>query len=666
MVVQLHENIAPIRALDIVESNKMDNIPLEMKDHWTSIKPAVESKVIELNHDTAKSDRFSPDHNADSIDEDLDAVPKHVTKSITDRAQAAAAILNRYRIEYKRDEDIPLSIKTSQKQIERFLENNEAIRLVIPAFPFKSPNRSEKVLGTLPDEAERLALLHLNGLCLAVEDAAECNAYLTIVSDGITYNDILGVSDLEVWRYGQHLRQMAEENNCRCIRFSRICDLVGTEYASETLTEAMYLEKAPEFRVLLEANGPVDFDVIDSIENDPDILRTYRGYRKFLETDLTRGGRSKSQQGRLIGDVAKAMITRGKAFAATISSRYPDSIRLSIHPSGDINKVLIAVLPQDNETVATPWHGALVRNLDGRTTYHTLFLYFRERSEAFDWPNMNVTFEYLYPCGIIIRPANGYQYPLSMVDMQKVRKLAMGCSPIVLRGFANTKNEQEFVAKAWHLGPIVPFRGHTIEVVKDESNNDPTSNNVSSAEAMPMHYDGIFVTKMVKDEAGIERKVITAPHFQYFVSQSAAQPGDEYTLFASSDLLARYLPKNNPIERLEKLKWTCRTHGFFASTLEDMDLVMRHPERNTPCVRWHEPWPQWRTKFGHTDITIDNDRGSQKVVNLINRLTYDRRVCLRFSWNEGDVLVNDNFAMLHTRTSFSTEHPRELWRIHTN
>lgn len=94
----------------------------------------------------------------------------------------------RYRIEYKRDEDVPQSIKVSQKQIQQFLENNEPIKLVIPAFPFKSPNRSEKVLGSLPDEAERLALLHLNSLCLAIEDVTERETYLTIVSDGITYN----------------------------------------------------------------------------------------------------------------------------------------------------------------------------------------------------------------------------------------------------------------------------------------------------------------------------------------------------------------------------------------------------------------------------------------------------------------------------------------------
>ncbi|KAH8155962.1 hypothetical protein CIB48_g12285 [Xylaria polymorpha] len=655
---------------------------LQTKDESTV---TVSSFEVESNTAPASDNEYGSIADSERSGIDVSTTSEHVTKplrsippqprSVMERARAAAL---------KHDKGIPQSIKFSQTQIQNALEQGRPIELVIPAFPFKSPNRTEKVLGVLPDEAERVALLHLNGLCLAIKDAAESDAYLSIVSDGITYNDILGVSDLEVWRYGQHLRQMAEDNGCKYIRFSRICDLVGTEHASENLTEEMYLEKVPEFRSLLEAHGPADFDIVEAIANDPDILKTYRGYRKFLETDLSRNGRSKSQQGRQIGEVAKAMITRGKAFAEVISSKYSDFVRLSIHPSQDTNKISIATLPQDNQAVATPWHGALVRGLNGSICIahaatvsaltHDLIYdangrpsYFRERSDAFNWPNMNVTFEYLYPCGIVVKPTPGNKYPLSMLDMQKVRKLAIGCSPIILRDFSNTKNEQEFVAKAWHLGPVVPFRGHTIEVVRNESNKDPTSNNVSSAEAMPMHYDGIFVTKMVKDEAtGIEKQIITAPHFQYFVSQSAAQLGDGYTLFTSSERFARYLPKNNPIERLAKLKWTCRTHGFFATTLDDMDLVVPHPTKNTPCIRWHEPWPQWKTNFGHTEVSIDNDGGSQKVVDLVNSLVYDRRVCLRFAWQEGDVLVNDNISMLHTRTSFSTEHPRELWRIHTN
>lgn len=109
-------------------------------------------------------------------------------KSITERAKAAVIILNRYRIEYKNDWDFPESILHSQAQIQTSLEREIPIELIIPAFPFKSSNRSRKVLGPLPDEAERLSLLHLNGLCLAIKDATNSDTFLTILSDGITYN----------------------------------------------------------------------------------------------------------------------------------------------------------------------------------------------------------------------------------------------------------------------------------------------------------------------------------------------------------------------------------------------------------------------------------------------------------------------------------------------
>lgn len=72
--------------------------------------------------------------------------------------------------------------------IYRAVKNSEPVRMVLPAFPFKSPNSSVKVLGTLPDKAEDIALAHLNGLCSAIEDIYPPGATLTIVSDGLVYN----------------------------------------------------------------------------------------------------------------------------------------------------------------------------------------------------------------------------------------------------------------------------------------------------------------------------------------------------------------------------------------------------------------------------------------------------------------------------------------------
>lgn len=65
---------------------------------------------------------------------------------------------------------------------------SQCVQLCLPAFPFKSPNSTRKVLGKLPDKAEEVALAHLNGLCLAVRDAYPPGAQLTIISDGLVYN----------------------------------------------------------------------------------------------------------------------------------------------------------------------------------------------------------------------------------------------------------------------------------------------------------------------------------------------------------------------------------------------------------------------------------------------------------------------------------------------
>ncbi|KAI1420682.1 Clavaminate synthase-like protein [Xylaria sp. FL1777] len=586
------------------------------------------------------------------------------SKLYTERAKAAAIILNRYRIEYKNDWEFPESILRSQAQIQTALERDVPIELVIPAFPFKSSNRSKKVLGPLPDEAERLSLLHLNGLCLAIKDATGSDTFLTIVSDGITYNDILGVSDQEVWRYGQHLRRMAEKNGCGCIRFSRICDLVGAGHEFEKLDEALYLARVPEYRRLLEANTPSGFDVLDAIANDPDVSKTYKGYKKFLMTERDdRANRSRSQTERENSAIAKAMILRGKAFAEAVSIKYPDFIRLSIHPSNDTNKVSIIMLPQDNEIVMTPWHGAVARGVDGSVSMsHAILIpamthdiiyvdghpsYFRERSDVFNWSNMEVTFDYLYPCGIMIQPVNSTSiYPLSMVDMQKICTLATTCSPVILRGFSENKGCDVCLSKSNDTAPRLS-RKLAIQEVKYESNNAPQSESATSADDVSMHYSSILKLIIVKDEhLGKENTPLDMPNLEYSVSPSVAQPGADYTLFTSSDHFVRYLPQAYPIKRLEKIKWTCRSRGSHDRNMENIPLVVRHPIRNSPCIRWHQPWPKWQTAYDSVDISINN--GSQGLIPLINSLLVDRRVCLRVPRQEGDIFVFDSLTMLHT------------------
>lgn len=73
-------------------------------------------------------------------------------------------------------------------QIYKFVKAHKPIRMCLPAFPFKSPNSTSKVLGRLPDKGEEIALSRLNGLCQAIQDVYEPGAALVIISDGLVYN----------------------------------------------------------------------------------------------------------------------------------------------------------------------------------------------------------------------------------------------------------------------------------------------------------------------------------------------------------------------------------------------------------------------------------------------------------------------------------------------
>lgn len=88
--------------------------------------------------------------------------------------------------------DVPWAGKTKFLPIvEEHVIRNESIPMVLPAFPFKSPNRKDKVIGSLPDLGEELGLMHLNGLCESIAEIYEPGANVAITSDGLVYNGTL-------------------------------------------------------------------------------------------------------------------------------------------------------------------------------------------------------------------------------------------------------------------------------------------------------------------------------------------------------------------------------------------------------------------------------------------------------------------------------------------
>lgn len=89
-------------------------------------------------------------------------------------------------------------------------------------------------------------------------------------------------------------------------------ELLGPDYAHyDTITEEEYLARVPEFRERLERNVPEDYDAAQQISNDSDVAQTYRGYKKFLETERD-VQQSRSRSDKENANIAKRMLRRGK------------------------------------------------------------------------------------------------------------------------------------------------------------------------------------------------------------------------------------------------------------------------------------------------------------------------------------------------------------------
>ncbi|KAG7426063.1 Spore wall maturation protein DIT1 [Fusarium oxysporum f. sp. raphani] len=250
--------------------------------------------------------------------------------------------------------------------VSRFVRARQKVVMCLPAFPFKSANKVEKVLGTLPDKAEELALARLNSICVTIGQFYEPGAELTVISDGLVYN---GISDQETWRYGSALRAMAERKAFSHLSFSRLQDLVAVKGLPNDLNELTYVANATNFRRTLfnKYGRDGDLDIDHEIAANPDTLGTYKGYCRFLKSDLQHifgPAKSSAKYRKDVKYLAKQMLIRGYAFAGAVKARFPNYLRLSIHQSTGEHKISISLL-NTKSGFTTPWHCSVVLMADG-------------------------------------------------------------------------------------------------------------------------------------------------------------------------------------------------------------------------------------------------------------------------------------------------------------
>jgi pyoverdine/dityrosine biosynthesis protein Dit1 len=229
------------------------------------------------------------------------------------------------------------------------------LELILPAFPAKSANR-RKTLGDLPDLGEQLGLARLQSLCDEIRALYAPGASVTICSDGRVFSDLVGVSDEAVTRYREELKALIGRLGAHDLRVFDLDDVFDApDYAS--MREELLVGHA-------ETIGALKRRVRESVP----ARELFNGIHRFVFEDTleaTAGGATRSQVRERSKHVAYRVIQRSNAWSNLIARRFPEALRLSIHPQPRVSEKIGIALVRCASPWGTPWHTVVLAERDG-------------------------------------------------------------------------------------------------------------------------------------------------------------------------------------------------------------------------------------------------------------------------------------------------------------
>ena len=251
------------------------------------------------------------------------------------------------------------------------VRNQKPVTFVLPAFPGKSPN-ANKVLGHMPDLAEKLSLSFLGDLCERIKKIYLPGIKIIICSDGRVFSDVVGMGEIHVTAYQVELDKLINEMSLKDISIFNL-DHVYKNFSFVQMRDELMktYSKSSEFLKHKIRSGAKSGATSEEIEAN----RMYRGITRFLFEDSLFPGQKKSRAAIQRDAKLRAyeVIRRSNAWSDLIEELFPEAVRLSIHPQAcDSKKIGIRLV--GNESWMTPWHGVAMETPEG----HVLV----KRSEA--------------------------------------------------------------------------------------------------------------------------------------------------------------------------------------------------------------------------------------------------------------------------------------------
>ncbi len=256
-----------------------------------------------------------------------------------------------------RGHDVAAEVAAVQlPRIGWFVQRRLPLQMVLPAFPAKSPS-TRKVMGVLPDLAERTAIDFLQACCARIAAHYPPGVVLTLCSDGHVFGDAIGHSDDVIEAYRAALAGIMIEQRADHLRLFGLGDWPGC--APPTAPDHARLREH-----LLRVHGlPVEQVRARLLQSSDGRRQLVAMTRFMLEDDYdAHVSRSRSAAKRIAKRQALAVLQRSWAWGALLAELFPEAVRLSIHPQSAGAIKFGIHLSEERNAWMTPWHGVLLKD----------------------------------------------------------------------------------------------------------------------------------------------------------------------------------------------------------------------------------------------------------------------------------------------------------------
>lgn len=240
-------------------------------------------------------------------------------------------------------------------KMRKFIVNNMPIEFVMPAFPFKSINTRDKVLSERPDLAEAITLRTFAEFNIEVSKVYHPGIRLFLVTDGLVFNDVIGITDKTTINYHEEVKDMSNQLIYSPIEWMNLMDFYNTSSNFQTAREKLFKQF-----------GITEEQMMSRILTDPDVNYIYKGMLIFMEEETAMNSFSSHKaHKRYAKQIVRQAMLRNEAYSALIRHEFPDAVRISMHKSVNNGAKYSIQLIRSPLAYHSAWHCAVALHSDG-------------------------------------------------------------------------------------------------------------------------------------------------------------------------------------------------------------------------------------------------------------------------------------------------------------